>query len=186
MSELVLRVYLETMSTTTSKPHGFTEIKIVASIFFLSCHPSHSASWVIMEKHSAVKLPHKDWTIAPIIRRQAHEIKQAHPLQGINHKAIFGGLMHCKSILVDGLGHHNSTILHALLSVIVIITQQLLGVGPEKFIFMGVSGFLESIGVLLSKSSPGTNMYCANIVSWQSLNKVIILCCLFIFLPFGN
>ena len=139
-----------------------------------------------MKEHSAVKLPHKDWTIAPIIRRQAHEIKQPHPLQGINHKALLGGLMHRKNFLVDGLGNHNSTILHALWSVVVIIPQQLLGVGPEKFISMSVSGFLESIGVLLSKSSPGTNMYCDNIKRWQSLNKIIILCCLFIFPSIGN
>jgi hypothetical protein len=88
------------MSTATGKPHGFTEIKIIAIIFLLSCDPSHSARGVIMKEHNAVKLPHKDWTIAPIIRRQAHEIKQPHPLQGINHKAILGGLMHSKNLLM--------------------------------------------------------------------------------------
>jgi hypothetical protein len=105
----------------TTKPHGITEVKIVASILPLSYHPCHSASGIIMEEYSAVKLPHKDCTIAIIFMREAREIKQPHFLQGVNHKEILGGLMHCKSFPVDGLGHHNSTIVHALCSVVVII-----------------------------------------------------------------
>jgi hypothetical protein len=110
------------MSTATSKSHGFTEFKIVARVLLLTSHPRHDASGIIMKEHGAMELTDKDWAIVPnslfITGLQAHKIIQPHILQGINHKAVLGGFMQGKLFLVDGLGHHNGTILHTLSSVV--------------------------------------------------------------------
>jgi hypothetical protein len=78
MSELVLRVNLEPMSTASTKPHSFTEVKIVARVLLFTSHPSHGASGVIMKEYGAMELTHKDWTIVPnalfITGLQAHKI----------------------------------------------------------------------------------------------------------------
>jgi hypothetical protein len=62
----------------------------------------------------------------------------------------------------------------------------LLCLGPEKLIPMSVSAVHKAIWVVISKSSPCPNMYCANIKCWQLLNKVILLGSLFVFPPRGN
>jgi hypothetical protein len=125
MSEFLLRVNLKTMSTTTTKSHGFTEVKIVARVLLFTSHPRHSAIGIIMKEHGAMELTDTDWTIVPIslfiTGLQAHKIIHPHILQGINHKAVFGGLVHGTHFLVDGLGHHNDTILHILSRVVEII-----------------------------------------------------------------
>jgi hypothetical protein len=135
MSELILRVNLKPMSTATTKSHGFTEVKIVASVLLFASHPSHMPSGIIMKEHGAMELSYKDRTIVPsslfITGLQAHKIIQPHILQGINHKAVLGGLVHGKHFLVDGLGHHNDTILHTLSRVVEIIPYAHLSVGPE-------------------------------------------------------
>jgi aminoglycoside N3'-acetyltransferase len=88
-----------------------------------------------MEEYCAMELTDKKGTILAfslfIIGLQAHKIIQPHILQGINHKAVLGGLVHGKHFLVDGLGHHNDTILHTLSRVVEIIPYAHLSVGPE-------------------------------------------------------
>jgi hypothetical protein len=185
MSELLLSVNLKTMSTATTKSHGLTEVKVVASILFMSSHPSHSASSIIMKEDSAVELTDKDWAIHPntlcTSRLQAHKIKQPHLLQGINHKAILSGLEHDKFFLVDGLGLHNDTIPHELREVVEIVPYIQLSVGPEFPISTVVGSFLEPIGILLSESPPSSNVYCTNVECWHFLNKIIIWNCVFAF-----
>jgi hypothetical protein len=65
MSEFLLSVNLKTMSTATTKSHGLTKVKVVASILLLPSHPSHSASGIIMKENSAVELTDMDWAIHP-------------------------------------------------------------------------------------------------------------------------
>ena len=187
MSELLLSVNLKTMSTATTKSHGLTEVKVVASILLLPSHPSHSASNIIMKEDCAVELTDKDWEIHPntlcTARLQAHKIKQPHLRQGINHKAVLSGLEHGELFLIDGLGLHNDTIPHELWAVVEIIPYIQLSVGPEFPISSVVGSLLETIGILLSESSPISKMYCAHIVCWHFLNKIIIWNCVFVF-PF--
>jgi hypothetical protein len=187
MSELLLSVNLETMSTATTKSHGLTEVKVVASILLLPSHPSHSASSIIMKEDCVVELTDKDWAIHPntlcTSRLQAHKIKQPHLLQGINHKAVLSGLVHGELFLVDGLGLHNDTIPHELWAVVEIIPYIQPSVGPEFPISSVVGSLLETIGILLSESSPISNVYGTNVVCWHFLYKVIIWNCTFAF-PF--
>jgi hypothetical protein len=63
MSELFLTMDLKPTSTTTTKTHWLTEVKVVARIFLLPSHPSHSASWVIMEEDCAMEVTDKNRAI---------------------------------------------------------------------------------------------------------------------------
>jgi hypothetical protein len=168
------------VSTTSTKPKGFTQVKIVAGVLLFACHPCHGTGWIIMEVHSAVELPYQEWAIASIRRRQTYKLIQPHAPQSLNHKPMCGGCMHLNNIL-DSLGHNNAAILHVLSGVIVLIPHPLLTLGPEELVAPGVSGSLKAIVIGFSKPFPCTNMDIANIEVWQFL--IISLCSVLIF-PF--
>jgi hypothetical protein len=181
-----LRVNLKASSMATTKSHCFTEVIVVARILLRPRYPGHSASSIIMKINCAVKLTNKGRAILPgsdrFARLQAHKIKKTHLLQGINHKVIISGTVH-EDLFVDSLGLHKSAIPHMVCRAIEIILETSLIFSPEFPVTTGIGSFLETIGIGLSKFPPGSDVKCRSIVYWLLLHKIVILSCIFAFLP---